>query len=314
MGLLLPLLISESLFLIVFDENAVSRLSEGIPLTTQRNTYQIGLMIKSILVGGVWMSFVGLLFAGLGYFYSIKSSIFIALLVIVGFGSAWIGYLTHITDEWNHLILLAFAAFFGYQWGMGVFRPFKINLWILFLMILPFLLHFGSNVYWLRIGVHYLVFWILAMRWLFRNLTWEPTIATIVLSVLVVFNGIWWHPFGHHKPLWTEKVAWEVGGKEWIYLDLELVDIASELAMIVEKDPNSQLLGAYRIPGLAWLTGATSPQSPLIWERSQLDAFFPAQPERMIYNKLEMLPESWSFKHQKDLGVFRGDSLVVVWD
>lgn len=313
-GLILPFFASEVLFLLMFDESALTRLMEGIPLTTQRDTYQLKLMIRSMAVGGLWMTLVGLLFAGLGYLRNKESSIYPAMQLFLAFGVLWICYVTHITDEWNHLILLASAAFLGFHWGTGAFNPKQTNLWILFLLVLPFVLHFGSNVYWLRIGIHYLVFWILAAKWILKKLTWEINLATIMLAILLVFNGIWWHPFGHHKPLWSEKIAWEVGERQSIYLDPELVAIASKLGSFTWGNSDSQIPTAYRIPGLAWLAGSTSPRSPGIWEKSQLDAFFKEKPKSLIYNKFEDLPTNWDFSHQEELGVFRSDSLQLLWD
>lgn len=312
--LTLPLILFELCFLALFGENALTRLQEGIPLNTQRTGYNLGLMVKSIAVGGFWILSSAILFLGLGYFKKSRSSFFIAMQIITGFVVVVISYLTHITDEWNHLALLFVAGFFGFQYGYGNFKPTKTNFWILLLFLLPFILHFGSNVYWLRIGIHYLVFWILAGLWLFKNLDWEMELVISLLCIVVVFNGIWWHPFRHEKPLWSEKIAWQIGEREIVVLDPELVSILSEISKFKDQQANLRLLAAYRIPGLSWLVGANSPFSPGIWEETQLKAFFEDKPKAMIYNKLQNLPEGWKFKHSRYLGTYRSDSLQLLWD
>ena len=313
LGLILPFLALELLFLLLFEENAFLRLQQGIPLNTQRDGYQIGLMVKSIAVGGFWMVLTGAIFAGIAFCRNRESSLYPAMKIIAAFSLLPICYLTHITEEWNHLFLLAWAGFFGYQAGIGAFKPSKINLWFLLLILLPFFLHFGSNVPWLRIGIHYLVFWVLAARWIRKDLTWEVNLGTGLLAVFLVFNGIWWHPFGHEKPLWSHKIEWEIE-EGAILIDPELAQIASEISDFNRQFSHSQILAAYRIPGLASLTGVTIPLSPTVWEQTQLSALFREKPSAMVYNKLEDLPENWTFRHHQDLGIFRSDTLQLLWD
>jgi len=312
--LILPLILFEFSFLALFRESALTRLQEGIPMNTTRTGYQVGLMAKCVAVGGFWITLMGSLFFGLGYLKRSKNSFYPAMQILTGFAVCVIGYLTHITDEWNHLVLLFFSAFFGFQFGSGIFKLSKTNLWIPLLLLLPFILHFGSNVYWLRIGIHYFVFWILAGLWLYKNLNWEMEIVISLLCIMLVFNGIWWHPFNHEKPLWSEKTAWQIGERENLFLDPELVEILSEIMKFNDRNANSQLLAAYRIPGLSWLVGVTIPFSPGIWEKAQLDGFYEDKPKAMIYNKLQNLPESWQFNHSQYLGTYRSDSLQLLWD
>lgn len=312
--LILPLILLEFIFLIFLKENAWHRLMEGIPLNSERSGYQIGFMIKSIVVGGFWSVLTATLFFCLGYFKRSRSSYYPAMQIITGFSVFVIGYLTHITDEWNHLALLLAAAFLGFQIGKVAFQPTKINFWILILLILPFLLHLGSNVYWLRIGIHYLVFWVLAFFWIFKGSNRELQLLVPLFAVVLIFNGIWWHPFGHEKPLWSQKVEWKIGEGHALQIDPDLAFIAFQLKKFQAEHPQTQLMAAYRIPGLVWLTGSTHPFSPGIWELNQLNALFEDKPHAMIYNKLQDLPQDWQFKNSQDLGVFREDSILLLWD
>lgn len=314
LGLILPVIVSELLFQILFNENAWIRLQAGIPLNSQRTGYQIGLMLESIAVGGFWVVLMAALFFGMGYFRRTNSFFYPAMNIITAFSALVIGYLTHITEEWNHLFLLAAAAFLGFQTGTGAFKPAKMNFWFLLLLALPFLLHFGSNVYWLRIGIHYLVFWILAAKWMLKSRNWEVNFVTLGFSVFLVFNGIWWYPFGHEKPLWAEKVRYQLEEGQTLLLDPDLVEIVSEIKIFYSGQSDSTILAAYRIPGLVYLTGTTIPLSPTLWEKSQLSALLRNKPKAMIYNKFEDLPENWIYENTRDLGVFCSDSLQLLWD
>lgn len=312
--LMMPLLLSELIFLFLLGENAWMRLQEGIPLNVQRNGYQFAMMVKSIAVGGFWLCVTGAIFFGIAYFRNSKSPLYTAMKIIAIYSLLVICYLTHITDEWNPLVLLAAGAFFGYQIGLGSLQIGKTNLWIIFLILLPFILHFGSNVYWLRSGIQYLVFWLLGFRWLFGKLKSELSLGIGFLSIFLVFNGIWWHPFGHEKPLWTHKLEWKMDDGNRLLLDPELVRLATEIKEFQSHYSQSEIVTAYRIPGMAYLTGSTIPLSPGIWEKSQLEGLFGKKPKMMIYNNLQDLPESWTFNYQKELGVFRSDSLQLLWD
>jgi hypothetical protein len=136
-----------------------------------------------------------------------------------------------------------------------------------------------------------------------------------VLSILLVFYGIWWHPFGQQKPLWSEKTKWIRDGKEVILLDQAQISILQKIEKWEEGKGSEQLLAAaYRVPGLVWLTGRRIPFSPGIWEKEQLKIFFDTKPKAMIYYNLEDLPENWNFKQRLDLGHYQGNSLELVWD
>lgn len=314
LGIFLPLVVLEFIFFSLFGENSLSRLQEGIPLNSQRSGYGVFLMVKNIAVGGIWITLVGALFFGIGYLQKAKSSLYTAFQIITAYGVITIGYFTHITDEWNHLVLLLSAAFLGFQMGTGNFKPSKTNFWILLLLILPFLLHFGSNVYWLRIGVIYLVFWILAFKWIFQYLNWEVSLISALVVVLLVFNGIWWQPFGQDQPLWSPKTTWNMGDKGDLQIDPQLAIISKKLQASLSEPTQKSVLAAYRVPGLMWLAGRQIPFSPGIWDKPQLDAFFETKPEKMIFHNLESLPQNWSFVHQKEVGVFQGDTLRLLWD
>jgi hypothetical protein len=311
--LVLPLVLLKSIFFLSLGENAVLRLSEGISLTAQRPGYQVVLMVKSVLVGALWVGVSVLVFFGVGTVKKTNERVFLPLLIIVIISISLIGYITHITEEWNHLVLLGTAGFIGYHFGRGRVDSSHSRFWLLLLILFPFALHFGSNVYWLRIAIHYWVFWVFAFMIVFDELarSYYPVIAA--LTLLLVFNGIWWHPFGQDKPLWADKTPWHRFGSEVIQLDPDLVAILNRLNDGLPRN-NQPVLAAYRIPGLVWLSGRQMPHTPGVWDPSQLPFFFNTKPEQILYNKLYPLPSDWEYSYSGELGVYQGDSIQVLWD
>lgn len=313
--LFLPLLVLECFFWLTLGENAAMRLWEGIPSNRYRPTYQFTYLIKSVLVGIFWPILLAVLFFLCGYtarFKKVTLGYFVWLLASgVGF---WVAYQTHITPEWNHLVLLFSAAVIAYRMGKRELGLFELNPWMLLLFILPFALHFGSNVYWLRIGTHYWVFWILGLMLIAKSKVGSFALPLAMLSILLVFNGIWWHPFGQERPLWTEKLPLHRTAGEVIYLNAEEIVIAEKIKGLKIGEGRYEILAAYRIPGLVWLAGKNVPFSPGFWELAQIETFFKNQPQQLIYSGQEELPRKWRFHHQSDLGSFQGNRILHLWN
>ena len=313
--LILPLLVLECFFWLTLEENATMRLWEGIPSNRYRPTYQFPYLFKSVLVGIFWPFLLAVFFFLCGYlarFKKVTVGYFFWILALgVGF---WVAYQTHITPEWNHLVLLFSAAVIAYWMGGRELGLFKLDPWVLLLFILPFALHFGSNVYWLRIGTHYWVFWILGFLWIAKSELRRIALPVAILSIFLVFNGIWWHPFGQERPLWTEKLPWHRTAAEVIYLNAEEIAIANKIKGLKSDESRNEILAAYRIPGLVWLAGMNIPFSPGFWELSQIETFFKNQPQQLIYSGQEELPQQWRFHHQTDLGQFQGKNMLHLWN
>ena len=279
--LILPLLLLEVVFWIFLGDFALSRLETAISFTTSRRGYGLIQLLKSPLIGFVF-TLIGLLIGRLIAMVKCKPypiSIFTWVLALAFF--YWIIRFTHITEEWNHVIMLASSIFLGFLWTNSK-RLYSISLEEIALFFLPFLLHIGSNVYWLRIGIHYWVFWLMLIFVNAPILTKTLLNLVAVLSILLVFYGIWWHPFGQQKPLWSEKTKWIRDGKEVILLDPAQISILQKIEKWEEGKGREQLLAAYRVPGLVWLTGRRIPFSPGIWEKEQLKIFFDTKPKAMI--------------------------------
>ncbi len=310
----MPLLLTELVFLAVLGENASLRLTEGIPQISLRPGYQFGQMLKSIAVGALWTLIPAVLFYFVGYLKKAESNHYKMLSVLAILTVSGIVYITHITEEWNHTLMVFTAGILGFCFG-AFKRPVENNMsWIVLLLILPFIIHFGSNVYWLRIGIHYWVFWLMAFLLCFENLKIETSLLVSGVSLLLLFNGLWWHPFGQDRPLWTAKYPWSLKGEGTVQLDGELVESLSKLEQALEMDTSKSILAIYRNPGIVWLIGRQVPQSPGIWDKRQLEDGVMDKPEKIIFNDVQALPAAWKFRYRMDLGVFQGDSLSLLWD
>ncbi|WP_026952162.1 hypothetical protein [Algoriphagus mannitolivorans] len=291
--LLIPFVLLELIFFYFLQSSAIQRLWSGLGLMIGRPDYALITLVKHTLVGVFW---IGLSVGGSWMIHRLlshKSFKFICLFLWLS-GLIW---LTHITEEWNHVALLFTAQLFGIL-GLRLDMDFWKNParnWILLLAIMPFLLHFGSNVYWLRIGIHYWVFWILALFIWTRNTpgfqakTLELGLG--ILTCILIFTGVWWRPF-EQKSLWNYQVNWEYLPGKSIKLMPEQVQKLKDLQSREDIQSQQQLLAVYRISGIPFLLGKTMPKSPGFWDENQLKGFFlknlPDLP--LIYNPISDLP------------------------
>lgn len=308
-GILSPFLFLEVAFWTLFGQNCISRLSEAITIQAARETYSFFYLFKTLVLGFFYVVSVVLISFVFRFlrFYRPDWTWWMAGwvgLVLIG-----LSYFTHINEEWNHVILIFSAFLIAMTWKEKVPTYTEV-----LLFILPFILHVGSDVYWMRIGIHYWVFWLLLI--LIQSSNWGHFLRVWVclIPVLLVFNGIWWHPFGQEKPLWEEKVAWERVEKEKIHLDPIQISWLHKIKSVKQIAENGELLAAYRIPGLPWLLGLTMPYSPGYWEKNQLDYFFKVKPKGMVYSHLQGLPKTWEFNQNLNLGEYQGNRLEVVWE
>lgn len=291
--LTLPFLVFEILFYFFLGENASLRLLEGIEFQSARPDYHFLLLFKYTLVGVFWFLLTfGLAFVTL---HLVRKVYLQSLLLIPMVGGIF--YLTMITEEFNHLFLLIAAVAWAVLFKKHRFFALSSNQrkWLILLLILPFLLHFGSNVYWLRIGIHYLIFWIIAWYiWIDQHSpSWNPSFTWGVscTSLFLVFYGLWWHPF-QQKALWESTETWEYLPGKTILLSKSQVNQLHKMKELFHGQ--EQVFAAYRISGLPFLLGKTMPKTPGIWDESQLKAHFPNGFEGMyIYYPIDSLPDSW---------------------
>jgi hypothetical protein len=205
-----------------------------------------------------------------------------------------------ITDEWSHLILIGTLIFLAWQFDKFKWEELENSRkrFFLILIILPFALHFGSNVYFMRLGIHYWVFWVLAL-FLVIDYDKNPFEKKLILilpfvSLILVFNGIWLKPFGQ-TPLSSFNEPWEYKKGKEILLTEEMVVILKEIRDKIQYTPKEKVIAVYRNPGWMVLLGITAPKNPGIWDIDQLNSYYPNFPEGfnfILYFPYQNLPEN----------------------
>ena len=291
----LPFLLIELAFFIFLETSASFRLWSGLGMTMGRQDYALWTLFKHTLVGAFW---IGMTVLGTYLILMLIKPFSLKTILTLAWSTLLI-WLTHITEEWNHAILIFTAQLFAL---LALNPQFNIwqhprRIWILLLVILPFLLHLGSNVYWLRIGIHYWVFWIVALWILSKELQFSQEKNWIVglgaLSCFLIFSGVWWKPF-EQKPLWKSRLGWEYLPGKKIKLMPEQIEKLQELQSREDIHSNSQILAVYRISGLPFLLGKTMPKSPGFWDQDQLKAYFPDTLPQipLVLNPISELPYS----------------------
>ena len=307
-----PFLILELIFSTVLGEFASDRLLSGIPLNSSRSGYGIIPMIKSPLLGLVFSVCTLLIGWMLAKIKSKSFPIQVGVLIFSAGIFFWIIRFTHITEEWNHVVMLGTSVFLGFLWGTSK-SGINFSLEEMTLFLLPFLLHFGSNVYWMRIGIHYWVFWVLLI-FLNPNVFKIGVTSVCFLILYLVFNGVWWHPFGHESPLWSAKTELEIDG-EIINVDPKVVTAVVQIRDFGKIEGLTQVQAIYRIPGLIWLSGYQIPQLIGTWDKVQLESNSILLPEALVYCQYDVLPKKWIFTHSKTLGRVQGHPpIYLLWN
>ena len=319
LGLIIPFMMIELLMYLCLGDFAFSRMIEAKELMGNRSSYSLLFLAKYELVGGFWIFLAAIPFLIAGSLFHSSPKLKIAILLTGVLALSYIAYFTAITQEWNHVILLVTAALVAYYIPKFQFTTTSPNQRFLFLtlLILPFVLHFGSNVYWLRLGIHFWVFWILAILFVFDSikLKFRNAINFAVGggSFLLVLNGIWVHPF-EQESLWNATEEWSYGNGNKLLLSPAQLDLLNTLKPFVHN--RKELLAVYRIPGIPYLFNKTSPKTPGFWDRSQTDYFFPSdfQTDLLIYYPLDSLPslvkDDFSVKYAQ---LPDGNKIQILW-
>lgn len=319
LGFMLPFLVMESIFLLFLNNIGLCRLFEAIDKIGRREDYQFSQLFKYSLVGGFWLLIVSFPFFAAGYTRSFNSLISNGLLCVGIVIFFVVSYFTMITAEWNHIVLLLSAGAIAFYIGLARLKNISENQKAIIgiLMLLPFLLHFGSNVYWLRLGIHYWIFWLVIIVFLsnglqpLRQKLLHSCIAIVTLTI--VSNGIWFHPF-EQEPLWHSTEVWEYKPGKTILLSKDQIHLLREAKQFVLAQ--NSLLVFYKIPGLAYLLDKVIPKSPGYWRRDHLEAFFPEgiSDEVIFYYPYDSLPSHSNSRYGiKILEMPNGEQLQVLW-
>lgn len=315
--LFVPFLILELVFWLVLGENFLMRLSLAIDSISDRQDYSIFHLLKVELVGIFWIGLIFLSWLWVGKGKRIPNSnqqLRIGTAIGLFFVISW---LTHINEEWNHVFVLLCSASIGYYLGRNTAYLFsKINIPIWCLLVLPFLLHLGSNVYFLRLAILNSVFWVLALTIVVKinNPKHYLNVKRIIgITVfLLVFYGLWLRPFEHPKPLWCSQTPYQIPGDSKIFLDAELVTGLEEIKPNLSDD--QELLSFYRNPGFSFLLGKTLPFFPGFWNQNQLSTFLDKNPtiDQAIFYPYFPMPESIVLKDTIGVWVIREQHIFLL--
>ncbi|MFT4855344.1 MAG: hypothetical protein ACI9UV_000002 [Algoriphagus sp.] len=319
--LLTPFIFFEGLFFILFQENALSRLFAEQGFLHQRQDYSMVLLIRFTMVGIFWILFAAFFFLIAGKLKHDLSKLYSTVLVLATFVLCAVFYWTRITEEWSHIFPLTTFALIGMQMGQVNWKQFKSKkrFFIFVLIALPFLLHFGSNVYWMRLGIHYWVFWLFAFALLIQTNSVKFQIAfhrfSAVSSLLLVIVGIWITPF-EGSYLWDSSYSWEYRPGKKILLSKPQIDFLKKLKFEIEPFESGEIASLYLNPGLLYLLNRTSPHIPGYWKPSQAKIFLGNgdELELILFNQRETFPfDQKRWKTKDELIQPDGEKLQVLW-
>ncbi|RAI85551.1 hypothetical protein [Algoriphagus yeomjeoni] len=319
--LILPFLVFEGLFYILFEETALARLFGEFGFIHQRQDYTITLLIKYTVVGGFWILLTGFTFFLASKFRKTNTFVYGILIPLAFATLASVFYLTFITSEWSHIFLLISIAAISWEiadLSRGELAK-KEYLFISVLIFLPFLLHFGSNVYWMRLGIHYWVFWLLAYVLLIKGRSQEfrercYALASVISLTLVAF-GIWLTPF-EGAYLWEATKKWEYKPGKEIWLSPSQIELLKLVNSEIEASNPSEIISLYSNPGLLYLLGKNSLYSPGYWKPSQAKLFLNSGSEidLILFNGLYDFPfDPSEWEKQKEFIQPNGEKLSVLW-
>lgn len=317
--ILLPFILMEFLFFWFIGETGITRSIAAQEMLNYRPDYNFSAIIKYTLVGVFWCLLVILPFLVAGYLNRIGNSYYWIVVTFGVISLIIIGYFTSITGEINHFVLLLTLALVGFLITASRFSNIKRDQWVLFflLIIFPFILHFGSNMYWLRLGVHYWVFWLLALLFVIKL---ENSLGQILfklvlplLTLLLVINGVSLYAFNNYN--YFEKTQTiEYRDNKFIRLSSKEVDFYSSLKKEVKSSDKQKVLPIFMNPGLVYMIGETSPRTPGVWSKHQFDYFYPtsATISLIFFNHAYQFPfEKDDWRELKSYSIF-GDQQIQI--
>jgi len=318
--ILLPGLFLEILFLLTLHENGVSRILEGLSQNAYREEYGIVQLIRYSSVGPLWSL---ILFFPIFFLARVLKDTLIqqSLLYFISISLVlWVSFITKMTDSWVHLFYFSALAIISVLLAKRGLKKITTSERVIFwvLLILPYVLHFGSNVYWFRLGIHYTVFPILAICLLIGpdfNLSNSRKILILLcsMSFLVCLYGLWISPF-EGVPNWKADKSWDYSDGKSIQLSAEYIEFLREVDSEVIGYEPGEIVSLYMNPGILYLLDLQSPEIPGYWEEIQASNFLKEEKLGVIlYNGLGEFPfasEAWKIK--KVLTQPNGEKLEIL--
>jgi hypothetical protein len=305
----------------MLGESGILRALAAEKMLEFRPDYHFMNIVKYSIAGVYWSILVITPFFLAGYLKWISNRYCKPALLISLFFFSLVIYFTTITNEINHVLLLSTLALLGFLMGSSQLSKMTEREagFLSLLMVFPFILHFGSNVYFFRLGIHYWVFWILAVFFVvrFNKFEWKIIFQCLlpILSLILVFNGISLYSFNFYN--YNEETAfWEYRKGKSIRIPLSEIDLYSNLIKLTSLSEESNVLPIFRNPGLVYMIGKSHPRTPGLWSRDQLKYYFlDTEPIGVIfYNDTFGFPFDRSKWNEKAEFTVKGEQkLQVFW-
>lgn len=298
---LLPLVLMEIVFGLALGKSGFLSLVEGFQLSQLREGYGLLHVWKSLIVGMIWtfLIFGSGVFGGLALQSGTQKKRMVYIFSSFSFAVFSLYWIT-ITEESTYYALFSILFFMGFLLMYPTKKPInpKINVLLLVLFFLPFVLHWGSNVYFMRLGVHFLFIWVLwIMVWLrtYGESSQLKKAAWVIGMFLLPFvlDGLWWRPFGQQSVFHqTEKFVYQENKS--IFIDRDQIIYLQNLKGILEvlRVGNLEVLPLYAMPGPLYLLDRQIPKTPGIWNLSHFETYFANELKAkvIVFNGSDKLP------------------------
>jgi hypothetical protein len=317
----LPLVLMELIFYFTLGESGLLRSIAAQEMLGYRPDYNFSLIIKYTIVGVFWSSIVVCPFFLSGYLRRLDSNfskpVFVISLIVLFMTS----FFTKITDEVNHVLLFGTLAVLGYLIGSASLSKLSLRQggYLMLLVAFPFILHFGSNFYFLRLGIHYWAFWLFAILLVVRiNQINEKIIFQRLLPVftlILVFNGLSLYAFDNYR-YFEETTSFEYRSGKFIRIPFDQSEIYTELKNEIARSGKTGILPIFRNPGLAYMIGETHPKTPGIWSSHQFDYFYPDSEDISVifFNGTFDFPFEQKFwREGKTFKFSRDETITIFW-
>jgi len=287
--------LSEMIFYWVIGENFYFNVLTQESVLLNRTSYQLLFILKTLVVGCMWS--VLLLLSGY-LVWKGKNSIGVFKLSFFSLGVLMFLLILNqisIADESVFVI----AGFFLLGIGSYFMQTFQFleskqrYLMILF-FLLPFMLHAGSNVYFLRQVNQFAWAWSLLLLFLIPAPQFKKiTLIFVAIFTLIIFDGLIYRPFGQSS-LWNQTIEWEYQAqtKSILISEKAFHELSVLKRLILENNIQSdELIAFFRNPGYLYLIDYQMPRISNLWEKSQLSLINWSDIRLVVLSNHESIPE-----------------------
>ncbi|GHB23710.1 hypothetical protein [Mongoliitalea lutea] len=235
--------------------------------------YPTSYVVKTLVVGFLWFMWIFLAGKLIGTTSQFIGNPWIRWsfgFLMIG----WSAYVTFIVPEPSILFVVIFISILGMLSTSAISSSSSVGLTLL-LVGIPWLLHAGSNVYFFRMAIHYLPFWMLFLLSLentrprvFKRFFWFFPFASLGLMVY----ALWLHPFRQPSLLLQNRI-YTMGNGQEILMDKARMEFLHDIRAYMEQYDvgTDELFSFYQNPGVLYVLGLVHPKVPGVWNAAQLE-------------------------------------------